>query len=231
MKLPQYEKDTLAIDVLIFWSGNELTGCLDPSFNEDDYTWHGQVDSRRLAGWNAKDFAHRQGSFPDIAKRVSRCIDKLSSLRDKPHVGFVALNGNVRHDLFSMPEQYNEVMDLFGKYARQGNLLTATLTSFTTNSIGKLTATEMRRLVKYVVELTTQMRAEQVAALMGMPALNDLANRFPWVEHGYYKRSYESYFQLALEEAMQKRRFMPVELKEVPAEPWEPDAAERMTTP
>ena len=41
---------------------------------------------------------------------------------------------------------------------------------------------------------------------------------------GYYKRSYESYFQLALEEAMQKRRFMPVELNEVPAEPWEPEA-------
>ena len=45
-----------------------------------------------------------------------------------PHVGFVALNGNARRDFFSMPEQYNEVMDLFWKYAQKGNLLTATLT-------------------------------------------------------------------------------------------------------
>ena len=39
-----------------------------------------------------------------------------------------------------------------------------------------------------------------------------------------YKRSYESYFQLALEEALNKRRFMLVQLNETPAEPWEPEA-------
>ena len=69
--------------------------------------------------------------------------------------------------------------------------------------------------------VTTQMRAEHSAALVGMPALDDLATRFPWVER-QYERSYESCIQLALEEALQKRKFMPVELTEVPAEPWNP---------
>ena len=130
MKLPQYEKDTLAIDVLTFWSGNELTGFygvfLHPGFNEDDYIWQGQVDT--WPDGTPKELAYRQGSFPEIAKRVCRCIDKLSSLREKAHVGFVALNENVRHDFSSMPEQYKEVMDLFWKYAQKGNLLTAILT-------------------------------------------------------------------------------------------------------
>ena len=36
------------------------------------------------------------------------------------------------------------------------------------------------------------MRAEHSAAFMGMPALDELAKRFIWVERGYYKRSYES---------------------------------------
>ena len=88
----------------------------------------------------------------------------------------------------------------------------------------KVDSDGMRRLVKYVVDLTTQLRAEYSAALMFMPALDDLATRFPWIERGWYKRSYESYLQLALEEALKKRRFMPVQLTETPAEPWEPEA-------
>ena len=95
----------------------------------------------------------------------------------------------------------------------------------------KVDSDAMRRLVKYVVELTTQMRAEHSAALMGMPALDELVRRFPWVEREYYKRSYESYFQLALEEAMQKRKFMPVQLNEMPAEPWEPEAWQSKNLP
>ena len=91
MKLPQYEKDTLAIDVLIFWSGNELTGYygvfLGPGLYEDDYIWHGQVDT--WPGGTPKTLHTAQGSFPEIAKRVSRCIDKLSSLTDKAHVGLI----------------------------------------------------------------------------------------------------------------------------------------------
>ena len=232
MKLPQYENDTLAIDVLIFWSGSELTGYygvfLDPGFNEDDCIWHGQVD--RWSDGTPKTLHTAPGSLPETAKRVCRCIDKLSSLREKAHVGFVALNGNVRHNFYSMPEQYNEVIDLFWKYAQTNNLLTATRTGLAETQVfhdkfhWKVDSDGMRRLVKYVVELTTQMRAEHSAALMGMPALDELA-RVPWVERGYYKCScsYESYFQLALEEAMpsmQKRKFMPVQLNEVPAEAW-----------
>ena len=59
---------------------------------------------------------------------------------------------------------------------------------------------------------------------MGMPALTELDTPFLWIERGYYKQSYKAYFQLAIEEAMQKRQFMPVELSEVPAGPWEPEA-------
>ena len=64
----------------------------------------------------------------------------------------MALNGNVRQDCFSMPEQYNEVMDL---------LLTATLTGLAEMQVfhdkfyWKVDSDGMRRLVKYVVELTT----------------------------------------------------------------------------
>ena len=50
LKLPQYELETLVIDVLVFWSGNDLTGYygvfLDPGFNENDYIWYGQVQRR-----------------------------------------------------------------------------------------------------------------------------------------------------------------------------------------
>ena len=50
LKYPQYAGDTLLVDVLIFWSGNELTGhygvFLDPGFNEDDYIWQGQAHGR-----------------------------------------------------------------------------------------------------------------------------------------------------------------------------------------
>ena len=158
LKLRQYERDTLAIDVLIFWSGSELTGYygvfLDPGFNEDDYIWHGQVDT--WPDGTPKTLHTAQGSFPKIAKRVCRCIDKLSSLRDMPHVGFVALNGNVRHGFFSMPEQYSEVMDLFWKYAQKGNLLTATLTGLAEMQVfhdkfhWKADSDGMRRLATYV---------------------------------------------------------------------------------
>ena len=105
-------------------------------------------------------------------------------------------------------------------------MLTATLTGpaemevFHNKCHWKVDSDGMRRLVKYMVKLTTPMRA----ARMGMPALDEMARRFPWVERRHYKRSYESYFQLALEEATQKRRFLPVQLNEVPAEPWEPEA-------
>ena len=54
--------------------------------------------------------------------------------------------------------------------------------------------------------------------------LDELATKFPWIERGYYKRSYESYFQLALEEALNKQHLMPVQLNETLAEPWEPEA-------
>ena len=72
-----------------------------------------------------------------------------------------------------MPVQYNEVIDLFWKYARQGNLLTATLMGLAELQVfhdkfhWKVDSDGMRRLVKYVVELTTQMRAEHSAALIG----------------------------------------------------------------
>ena len=46
--------------------------------------------------------------------------------------------------------------------------------------------------------------------------LDELATRFPWIERGYCKRSYESYFQVDVEEALKKRRFMPVQLTETP---------------
>ena len=129
-----------------------------------------------------------------------------------------------------MPVQYNEVMSLFWAYAEKSNLLTATLTGLAELQVfhdkfhWKVDSEGMRRLVKYSVELTTQNRTEHAASLMGMPNLDEVATKFPWNERGYYRRSYESYFQLALEQALSKRRFMPVKMKETPAEPWEPEA-------
>ena len=121
MKLRQCELESRVIDVLVLWSGNEPTGYygvfLDPGFNEDDYIWQNHVQN--WPDGTPKTLHTAQGNFPDIAKCVCRCLDKLSSLRDKPYVGFVALNGNVRHDLFSMPVQYNEVMDMFWKHANR----------------------------------------------------------------------------------------------------------------
>ena len=91
-KLKQYEADTLAIDVPIFWSGNELTGYygvfLDPGFNEDDFIWQGQVQT-----WPDGTPKTLHAAQPEISKRVCRCIDRLSHIRE-PHVRFVALNGN-----------------------------------------------------------------------------------------------------------------------------------------
>ena len=88
----------------------------------------------------------------------------------------------------------------------------------------KVDSEGMRRLVKYTVELTTQLRAEHGASLMKMPSLDEVATQFPWREMGFYRRSYESYFQLALEQALSKKRFMPVQMNATPAEPWEPEA-------
>ena len=107
-----------------------------------------------------------------------------------------------------MPEQYNEVMDMFWKYAQRGNVLTATLTGLAKMQVFQDTD-GMRRLVKYVVELSS---------LMGMPALDELATKFPWIESGKAISSWPW-----LEEALKKRRFMPVQLTETPAEPWEPE--------
>ena len=66
--------------------------------------------------------------------------------------------------------------------------------------------------------------SEGMRRFMGMPSLDEVATQFPWNERGYYRRSYESYFQLALEQALSKRHVMPVQMKETPAEPWEPEA-------
>ena len=144
--------------------------------------------------------------------------------------GQAAYRLHVRHDLFSMPVQYNEVMSLFWAYAEKSNLLTATLTGLAELQVfhdkfhWKVDSEGMRRLVKYTVKLTTQLRAEHAASLMGMPNLYEVATKFPSNERGYYRRSYESYFQLGLEQALSKRRFMPVHMKETPVEPWEPEA-------
>ena len=101
LKYPQYAGDTLLVDVLIFWSGNELTGhygvFLDPGFNEDGYIWQGQP--QYWADGTPKTLHVAQGDFADISRRVCRCVDRLSSLKAKQHTGFIALNGNVRHDL------------------------------------------------------------------------------------------------------------------------------------
>ena len=232
LKYPQYAGDTLLVDVLIFWSRNELTGhygvFLDPGFNEDDYIWQGQP--QYWADGTPKTLHTAQGDFGEITRRVCRCVDRLSSLKAKQHTGFIALNGNVRHDLFCMPVQYNEVMSLFWAYAEKSGLLTATLTGLAELQVfhdkfhWKVDSEGMRRLLKYTVELTTQLRAEHAASLMAMPSLDEVATQFPWNERGYYRRSYESYFQLALEQALSKRRFMPVQMNPTPAEPWEPEA-------
>ena len=187
LKYPQYAGDTLLVDVLIFWSGNELTGhygvFLDPGFNEDGYIWQGQAQLHIA-----------QGDFCDISRRVCRCVDRLSSLKAKQHTGFTALNGNVRHDLFCMPAQYNEVMSLFWAYAEKSGLLTATLTGLAELQVfhdkfdWKVDSESMRRLVKYTVELTTQLRAKHAASLMGMLSLDEVATQFPWREMGFYRR-------------------------------------------
>ena len=112
LKYPQYAGDTLLVDVLIFWSGSGLAGrCgvfLDPQL------W---------ADGTPKTLHTAQGDFSDISRHVCRCVDRLSSLKAKQHTGFIALNGNVRHDLFCMPAQYNEVMNLFWAYAEKSGLL------------------------------------------------------------------------------------------------------------
>ena len=111
LKYPRYAGDTLLVDMLIFWSGNELTGhygvFLDLGFNEDDYIWQGQP--QYWADGTPKTLHVAQGDFADISRRVCRYVDRLSGLKAKQHTGFIALNGNVRHDLFCMPVQYNEV--------------------------------------------------------------------------------------------------------------------------
>ena len=121
-------------------------------------------------------------------------------------------------------------MNVFWAYAEKSNLLTAALTGLAELQVfhnkfhWKVDSAGMRRLVKYIVELTTQLRAEHAASLMRMPSLDEVAAKFPWNERGSCRRSYESCFRLALEQALSKKRFMPVQMKETPAEPWEPEA-------
>ena len=95
-------------------------------------------------------------------------------------------------------------------YAAQNELQTATLTGladlqeYLDKFHWKVDSEGMKRLVKYVVELSAQMRSKHAASLM-------VANEFPWRGRGFYVRGYDSYFQVGVENTMAKRRFMPIE--------------------
>ena len=107
---------SLAVDVMIIWMGNELVGRRDVFVDPNVPKWRQTAENMEATG-----------VWEELTSKVCGQIQRLAALKGRPCVNSVQLLGDAHPADYKLPPEYREAVQMFFAYARGRGLATGSL--------------------------------------------------------------------------------------------------------
>ena len=107
---------SLAVNVMIIWMGNELVGRRGVFVDPNVPKWRQTAENMEATG-----------VWEEVASNVCGQIQRLAALKSRPCVNIVQLLGDAYHADYKLPPEYREAVQMFFAYARGRGLATGSL--------------------------------------------------------------------------------------------------------